>query len=797
MKLKTYQQNTLDILRKFFENCRIIGAKDAYAKITSEPEIIARLAYLRNDYIRWDSIPNTPRVCLKVPTGGGKTIIAAHAVKIISDTWCEKENPFVLWFCPSDTIRRQTSEALKNPRHPYRITLDEQFESHVRIFDIDEKFNIRPADIENNACVIVSTIQAFRQGDTNKYNVYRHNEELEPHFTHIAETKFSFANLMHHHRPIVIVDEAHNVISDLSQEMQSRINPSAIVELTATPRPNNNTLYNVRAKELKEEEMIKLPIELREHLGWEQAVDEAIAKRAELEKAATNETEYIRPILLFQAQDKNGEIGVEALKKYLVETANIPANEIAIATGEQKELDGINVFSCDCPIKYIITVEALKEGWDCSFAYVLCSLANVQSNTAVEQLLGRVMRMPYAKSRKVAALNKAYAYVLSKRFGDATGAIVKKLKDRGFDDAEAAASVEQKSSELGGLFGQTKPMSLSDSSPVAKWEIPAKQGEIFIVPKLMVYLQGEFVFAEPDIIFEEFDWDIAKFASPKLEPYEFSIEPQGNGFVINLDGNQLKFSQSSEQLSMPLVDVENWTVANLVAWLDKALQQDDIPQPKMMEWLRQMVDYLIETRKIKLSALMMTKYVLASKGKAKIENARSEARKQAFQTSLFKRESRVMLNFDNGFEFKEGIYDSEPLYQGNYKFAKHFLGAYKVPMIDGGEEGEEFKCALAIDNLPQVKYWLRNVSKNKNSFWLPTSTDKFYPDFVAMLNDGRILVAEYKGSHLIDSKDTKEKQMIGELWEKQTDGKGLFIIAEKSKDGLAMDELIRKKIGVL
>ena len=149
-------------------------------------------------------------------------------------------------------------------------------------------------------------------------------------------TKFSFANLLYHHRPIMIIDEAHNAVTNLSAEMQGRINPSAILEFTATPRLKNNTLYNVRATELKEEEMIKLPIVLTEHNNWELAITEAIAKRDELEKASEHENDYVRPILLFQAQDKDGTTNVEVLKKHLIDVHGISENEIAIATGEQK-----------------------------------------------------------------------------------------------------------------------------------------------------------------------------------------------------------------------------------------------------------------------------------------------------------------------------------------------------------------------------------------------------------------------------------------------------------------------------
>lgn len=864
MQLKQYQINTLNVLQKFFETARICGAKNAFERITSELEIKNRLSKLASDYIVWDSIPNAPRICLKVPTGGGKTILAAHSIKIASETWLEKDFPFVLWFCPSDTIRKQTSEALKNPRHPYREVLNEQFNGKVKVFDIDEKFNIRESDIDQNLCIVVSTIQAFSKKDTSKYNVYKHNENFEPHFSHITATegmekdkngklKFSFANLLYFHRPIMIIDEAHNAVTNLSAEMQGRINPSAIIEFTATPRLRNNTLYNVRASELKEEEMIKLPIVLTEHNNWELAITEAIAKRAELEKASEHEKEYVRPILLFQAQDKDGEVNVNVLKKHLVEVQNIPENEIAIATGEQKELDGINVFDANCSIRYIITVQALKEGWDCSFAYVLCSLANVHSDTAVEQLLGRVMRMPYAKSRKISALNKAYAYVLSAKFGDSTECIVKKLENKGFSDEEALAAIEQKPADFGlfGIKSQNKILlppetvieskilpptitlqkesdgtqSLCFTAETSKEEIeqiklhlkekqrfeletkfanykqtlnepcPAKSGEKFKIPCMMVEVQGQLELADADDVFEYFDWNLEDYASYKLEANEFEILRQGNGFMIDLDNNCLRYSIAGEdQLTMSFVDTSNWTEAHLVKWLDKQLRNSYFSQGIMISWLTKVVDYLVKNRNISISELMIAKYALANKLKAKINDAFAKAKTQSFQLSFLSQKARVELNFDNGFDFFDSMYDGEMYYRGNYKFSKHYLGSNRVPQFDGGQNGEEFQCAQALDRNKNVKFWIRNVARHRNSFWLPTSTDKFYPDFVAMLNDGRIFVVEYKGKFIADTADTREKNNIGKLWESKSNGKGLFSIVQKVKDGLNVDEQLEEII---
>ncbi|MDR3159635.1 MAG: DEAD/DEAH box helicase family protein [Zoogloeaceae bacterium] len=816
MELKNYQRDTLKVIQSFFEQCRILGHAEAFRKITSEPEIAVRLAHLKNNYTVWDAIPDTPRACLKVPTGGGKTIIAAHAVKIVGETWREKEYPLVLWFVPSDAIRRQTAEALKNPRHPYRKTLDDQFAGKVLVFDLDEKFNIRPDDIADNACIIVSAIQSFVKEDTSKYNVCRDNENLEDHFVKMPAAslagmeqqeekdrpRYSFANLLHGHCPLIIVDEAHKAVTDLSQETLRRINPSAVIEFTATPREENNTLYNVYATELKEAEMIKLPIALVEHSGWEPDVDEAIVRRTELEKEAEKEDEYIRPIILFQAQGKNREI----------------------------------------------TVEALKEGWDCSFAYVLCSLANIKSNTSIEQLLGRVMRMPYARTRRSPMLNRAYAYVVSPHFGEAAAALTEKLINKGFDSGEASSAIRQESPRVSDLnpnwnlpvdqfkletklesrdippiiqadddnilyfnerttdediheiSGKIKPEEAADLA----WKFavykktdatpsPASQGVPFIVPRLMFESRGELLFAAPDAIFENLDWNIADYAVPRLDETEFRIEESGKGFHIDIDGNRLRYAFAENQPFLShFAGTDAWTPANLIYWLDRKLRQQDIPQPQMLEWLRRIIECLAENRKITLANLVIAKYALLNKLSAKITTARQQVKNRGFE--LFERQARKELDFATGFSFTENMYDGESYYQGGYKFTKHFLGSNKVPLMDGGEKGEEFQCAKAIDAEPEVRFWLRNVARRPASFRLPTSTDFFYPDFVAMLDDDRLLAVEYKGAHLAETPDAKEKANIGEIWAKLSKGKTLFLLATIRKDGKSLGEQIKEKI---
>ena len=346
--------------------------------------------------------------------------------------------------------------------------------------------------MRDNACAVVGTIQTLHVNNTEGRKVYSHNENMESHFSAVPKTthgleqhegggpKFSFANLLHIHRPPMIVDEAHNAVTGLTRDMQARVNPCAIIEFTATPRFNSNILHSVSAQELKAAEMIKLPIILAEHDSWQNAVNGAIASRAALDGAAKADADYIRPIVLFQAQPRNQEVTVEALKQHLVEVEQIPEERIAVATGDQRELDGINLFDEKCPIEYVITVEALKEGWDCSFAYVFCSVQRIQSATDAEQLLGRVLRMPYAKRRAADSLNRAYAHVSEASFGAAASSLADKLVAMGFEEDEAKDAIEPAQGHLdeSGLFApREKP------KPVFRHVVP-------VTPEVLAALQA-------------------------------------------------------------------------------------------------------------------------------------------------------------------------------------------------------------------------------------------------------------------------------------------------------------------
>ena len=77
---------------------------------------------------------------------------------------------------------------------------------------------------------------------------------------------------------------------------------------------------------------------------------------------------------------------------------------------------------------------------------------------------------------------------------------------------------------------------------------------------------------------------------------------------------------------------------------------------------------------------------------------------------------------------------------------------------------------------------------------LPTATDYFYPDFVAELHDGRLLVVEYKGEAYATNDDSGEKRAIGQTWARASTGHGVFLMVEKSFKGMDVAAQLRQAV---
>ncbi|MEW6267447.1 MAG: DEAD/DEAH box helicase family protein [Thermodesulfobacteriota bacterium] len=860
--LREYQERSLESLAAYLRQTTEWGARKSFVFQTERPY--------------WDvsGMAGLPYVCLRVPTGGGKTLMACHAINIAAKEYIHLERPVCLWLAPSNAIVNQTLDALKDRKHPYRKVLDAEFSGNVRVMDLTEALYVTKGDLDGAACIIVATLQALRVEDTDGRKVYEDSGHLMPHFSGLPQSVqddlekngggfivHSLGNVLRIRRPLVIMDEAHNARTELSFDTLTRFHPACIIEFTATPQTRHdpdkgifasNVLHHVSARELKEAEMVKLPIKLRTHMDWRQIISDALNTRRNLEKLAEEERketgDYIRPIVLFQAQSVKGDdLNVATLKRSLLEDFKIPEEQIAIATGGTKEIKDVNLFDSACPVRFIITVRALVEGWDCPFAYVLCSVSEISTPRSVEQVLGRILRLPQARRKKREALNNAYAFAASGNFIQTAKSLQDALiEGAGFQRMEASDFVvpDQQTTfwDAGTLFVQAsenvyeKPdLSTLDDGLRERVKYDENTGELTVkgvlsepemkalrqcfkeaqdqqaVERIFHKTQGQYIGPEPrkakDVLrvpllairiegqFELFDdshfldipWNLAE-GDASLSEWEFPSEYKAgaDGEIDVSDSGQVEMTvfvqELHQQLSL-LTAEPGWTLPSLANWLDFKIPHPDIPRSQSSLFMNNVLSHLMESRGLEIDNIARHKFRLAKAVEAKIQKHREEYRRKAYQSLLFGDDSAAFeVSPETCLTYDEDRYSPNWYYEGGYRFQKHLFRC----IGDLRNDGEEFDCAVFLDQMPEVKTWVRNLERRpESSFWLQTSTDRFYPDFVAELQDDRILVVEYKGEDRWSNDDSKEKRVIGNLWADRSQGKCLFVMP-KGKDWAAI-----------
>lgn len=446
MELKSYQKKVIADLTRYLELLNETKSDAAAFRLFWQEKSAPTLGLYQN------VIPGVPNLCFKVPTGGGKTFIACNAVRPIFDALPATKTKAVVWLVPSDAILTQTAKSLKNPQHPYRQKIDVDFGGRVEVYTKQELLNgqnFNPTAVTEQLSVMVLSYDSFRGRGMEVLKAYQENSNLaefakvlgKPDSPIEKADETALFQIINQLNPLVIVDESHHARSELSLEMLENFNPCFVLDLTATPKKESNIISYVDAVQLKNEHMVKLPVIVYNRDSQSEVLIDAIDLRNKLEEIASAEYaktgKYIRPIALFQAQPKGKEDATtfEKLRDKLVD-AGIPAEQIAIRTADVNELKNVELMSLSCPIRYIITVNALKEGWDCPFAYILASLANMTSQVDVEQILGRILRLPHTSQHTQSALNMSYVLTSSNDFNNTVAHIVKGLNSAGFSDKD-------------------------------------------------------------------------------------------------------------------------------------------------------------------------------------------------------------------------------------------------------------------------------------------------------------------------------------------------------------------------
>ena len=446
MELKNYQIRILKDLEDYLTYTDESDYRSAYNEIWNKKGVRTDWIWQNSMQSYQNLIENCPNVCLKVPTAWGKTFIWCNALKPIFNHMIWKEEKIVVRFVPSDVILKQTIKNLSNSSHPYRQKLNSLFNWRVEIFTKEQLLQwtwFNPSSIKEQISILVLSFDSFRSNNKEWRKVFQENwylaqftESLWKNSVVENADETSLVNILNKLSPVIIIDESHRAKTELSFNALNDLNPSFVLELTATPRKESNIISVASAFELKNEQMVKLPVVAYNMQDKETVVQRAINFQRELEAIAKLNEEnwwrYIRPIVIFQAQQKWSQETSEDIASYnkvkekLIELG-IKSEEIAIQTASIKDLTWIDLLSKDCQIRYIITINALKEWWDCPFAYILASLANRKSSVDVEQLLWRILRQPYTKFQSDEMLNFSYVFTSSQKFTETLQNIVKQL----------------------------------------------------------------------------------------------------------------------------------------------------------------------------------------------------------------------------------------------------------------------------------------------------------------------------------------------------------------------------------
>jgi type III restriction enzyme len=479
MQLKEYQRAALERLAQYLQRLN-----DERAKARKAAEIGITYKW---DEQAWEAIEPreryqarrnglgdyVPAVCLKVPTGGGKTLLGVKAIDLINTHYRASQTGLVLWIVPTSQIYNQTLAALKDRAHPYRVQLN--LASGDRTLILEKQALFSPDDVRNNLVVMLlmlpsanrqvkETLRIFR--DRGGFEVFFPREDdyaaharllrtapnldaFETSTSLAARTvKSSLGNTLRLLNPLIVLDEGHKAYGELAQSTLLGFNPTFILELSATPTPASNKLVRIGGQELLREGMIKLDINVynRASADWRDTLIASHQHRLKLEEIALEHERhergpYIRPICLIQVE-RTGEkqrtarfIHAEEVREFLIAKCSVPPEQIAVKSSEKDEIEQIDLLSRDCPIRYIITKQALQEGWDCPFAYILTVLTNPQqAATSITQLVGRVLRQPYARKTGRTELDESYVYCQRDRAGDLIRAVQVGLQAEGLGD---------------------------------------------------------------------------------------------------------------------------------------------------------------------------------------------------------------------------------------------------------------------------------------------------------------------------------------------------------------------------
>jgi type III restriction enzyme len=802
MELKRYQEQVLRNVRVYLDALSAHqSAGNKHASLDAWETVKDAIGAVGNYQERKNGLQkDLPTFCIKVPTGGGKTLQATQILGTIYQTILKSRNGagLVLWVVPSDQIYKDTLKALRDRRHFYRVSLEFALSRQIEVWEKNEIARLTPGQLLTNLNILLlmlpstnrevrEQLKFFRDSGGNivqhfppedEPDKHKQLKERIPNLDMVVEdpsqgeylAKTSLGNLVRLCEPAVILDEGHKATSDLARQTIEGFNAAIVVELSATPHRGANVLVRVDGMELLQEEMIKLPINIANsnQKDWKQCLSQARDKREELKRLAARHYQetgtYIRPIVLVQVErtgkEQRGQkfVHSEDAKKHLMERLGVPEDAIAIKSSEKDDIEGLELLDDGCPIEWIITRAALQEGWDCPFAYILVSLNNTASQQAMTQLVGRVLRQPFVTKTPYEELNQSYVFCLRKKAEEISREVKKALEKEGYE-GEAASVVDRSGPEQ-----QQRPTRETRIRPEFRrlYKRPF-EGKIYL-PRFCVKNGNGYegldyyrhLLSKVDV--DEFNyrsisWPLMDEANlAKDTYYQMTLGQEGFERIGDLP---TEIVDTDDQ-------VRRWLVANLPF--------EYFSQKQLRAVVEKVLDRVLKSNPALLGKMAQIKYPILGRTRAFIEEETNRQTEAAF-AKLF--ESKKLCFFLECQECRFEIPDKievralKPLMHTDYQHVERSLFDYTENNLNDYEKS----VALYLDRNPEVLWWYRNMVGPENFSIQGYRRALIYPDFVVQQGRNkkpipRVMVVESKGKHLQGNPDTEYKRRVAEYFEK-------------------------------
>ncbi|NCO37830.1 MAG: restriction endonuclease subunit R [Armatimonadetes bacterium CG_4_10_14_3_um_filter_66_18] len=746
-----------------------------------------------------------PNVCLKIPTGGGKTLLGTVAVERINTEYFKTQTGLVLWIVPSDAIYKQTWKAFANREHPYRQMLERASGGRVRLLEKSDR--LTKQDVAQQLCVMLLMLQAgaVRKESKEARKMFQDSGKFPSFFPDVDDPpanaellaqvpnldvntltdedfhvgglspKHSLGNVLRLVRPLVLIDEGHKAYSDIALETIAGYNPCFLLELSATPNSGrghvSNVLVNVTGTALKNEEMIKLPINLinEGRADWKHTLAVAQEKLNELwadaERMRNNEGRYVRPLLVIRVERTGKEqrdkaaLHSEDVREYLVEKLGAHPDEVKVKSAELDELDKVDLPSELCPVRYIITKDALREGWDCPFAYVLAVLSKTTATTALTQMIGRVLRQPGAELTGVQSLNECYVYTFDQEVQAAVESVRRGLQEEGMGDL--ADNVRAAGTDTGAV-----------SRRETIHRRPEFAGLRIFMPRVLSrhYATREWRLFDYDRdLLSRLDWDQFTFTNRTV----FTPDEQAaiERTLARVDVDDLAQVGDAELPSLETFTEDVEPELDFPALVRLLL--DVIPNP--WQGARILEETLTELRKrgIAEERIYTTRLFLVKAMRDDLKAQVNRAAEVEFRQMLAEDELSFRLDVSNdpklNWELAETLEldvtdDDKVLLRRNAESLERSL--FK-PVYQKQLNGLEKDVAWYLDGDKAVRWWHR-IAVHQDWHLQGWQRNRVYPDFLACLHDAgdgkvRFTVLETKGLHLKGNEDTEYKAKLFEL----------------------------------